>query len=292
TQLQVPAELVEPLRAVRFGEDRLAVHSGRDAPRLWVINKLGQVERQIELDGPLEADPVLLEAGIVLPLPGRLAMIGRGSASVQDFPAPTDDDRPPAEWLHVAAADETQLIALDNLGRLLRVQYRAAPVRSLAPVTQRDLEQPAVAGFALHDGRLLIADVTGRLLVLDAVSLETLETVALDAPASNRPWIADGRLYVESGRSTLRCYEASAPLQELWSLDLEGSGLAGPPLAHDGQLLVARLDGTVLAVNPDSGEIEKRIEIGQTLAGGPQQIGQTLIVPAVDGSLCPVEFEE
>ncbi|MCH7989554.1 MAG: hypothetical protein IID46_10470, partial [Planctomycetes bacterium] len=48
-------------------------------------------------------------------------------------------------------------------------------------------------------------------------------------------------------------------------------------------------NGDVLAIDIDSGNVTKRIRLGQPAGMGPQQFGKHVIVPSIDGSLYRVD---
>ena len=70
-ELRLPVGLATPLDSVRFPDGRVAVWCGLPEPRMWILNTVGTIEQEIDLQKePLEAPPVLTEGGIVAPLPG------------------------------------------------------------------------------------------------------------------------------------------------------------------------------------------------------------------------------
>lgn len=289
-QLSLPESLNAPLRTAMLSDGRLAVAAGGESPRLWIVNQVGQIERQVELDGPLEADPAQFATGIVLPLPGKLRLIGPRSVDsrTEDYLAPIQKDQQP-HWIHVAALDEAHLIALDDQGRLAKIQRQTAPVPNLTAVGTIQLERLVDVPFLVDDGKLMLADSAGRLQMLDGATFEPLSEVALESPASQAPWAVGDRLYVEVGGKQLNCFEIKDKLKRLWNLSLDGVGVAGPPLLSKGALVVALQNGSLLNVNPDTGEVRRRLDAAQPLSLGPLQVGSMLVVPAVDGSVYHVE---
>ncbi|GIT29369.1 MAG: hypothetical protein Ct9H300mP1_14150 [Planctomycetaceae bacterium] len=79
-ELRLPVGLATPLDSVRFSDGRVAVWCGLPEPRKWILNTVGTIEQEIDLQKePLEGPPVLTEGGIVAPLPGRLKLVARGA---------------------------------------------------------------------------------------------------------------------------------------------------------------------------------------------------------------------
>jgi hypothetical protein len=288
--LKLPENLDGPLGAAALKNGRFAVYCGLPQPALWVVNRQGQIERQVKLDEPLEANPVELGAGIVLPLPGRLKLVGSGTggAPVEDLQSPVAKERN-IRWVHLAAIDDTQLAAVDSQGKLARVQLRNTPVPHLAEAAKLEFEQPLDVPFEIQQGRLALADASGRLQVLDAATLESRGTAQLPAAASNAPWTVGERLYVETGGDQLHCFQLEPELKPLWNVPLDGVSLAGAPIVFHNRLIVAKQNGDVCAVDPNEGKIAGVVHTRQPLVLGPQQLGESVLVPAVDGSLHRVE---
>ena len=285
--LKLHENLRDPLRAVLLSDGRIAVHCGAPEPRLWIVNQAGQIEQQTKLDEPLEADPVVMGTGIVLPLPGKLRYVGRQSstARVEDFVAPVAKERK-TTWVQLAALDENQLIAVDSQGKLARIQNRQ---QHLAEASKLQLDDSLDVNFCVHDGKIMLADAKARLRVLDASSMDTLSETKLDAPASNSLWLAGDRLFVETGREHLQCFAVKPELKRLWSVPLEGNPLAGEPLVSGKLLILARKNGDVWTLDPAAGSVGRRVNVGQPLSLGPMKTGNFLVVSSIGGSLYRVE---
>lgn len=284
--LKLPADLTEPLRATTLADGRIAVHCGGAQPKLWLVSATGQIERSLDLPAPLETHPVVLPRGIVLPLPGRLRLIPVDSdeGTVEDYIAPLGQN-PPAAWAWLGVIDDTQLLAIDGTGRVLRIEARDSPVRHLFEVTGTSLGAAVDVAPILHDGQLLVA-AGRRLRAFDVSTLETLAETELPQPASNALWSIGNRLLVETGRDTLRTFDLTADLKPGWTVPLAPSvGLPGPPLRLDNRLILAQRDGTLQTVDWEAGTPQQRQTFPLPLTGGPRQIGDVTVVPTLDGSL-------
>ena len=79
-ELRLPVGLTAPLDSTRLSDGRVVVWCGLPEPRMWVLNTVGTIEQEVDLQKEaLEAAPVLTEGGIVAPLPGRLKLVARSS---------------------------------------------------------------------------------------------------------------------------------------------------------------------------------------------------------------------
>ena len=290
-QLNLPEDLREPLRATTLADGKIVVSSAGSPPRLWIVNAARQIERRLDLEQPLQAHPVALRDGLVLPLPGRLRLwsTSGSGARVEDYVAPVEMDQQPA-WSHLLAADQEHVLAIDGGGRLARIQFRSAPVPHLFEVAAVDLGGPVDVAPTLHDGKLFVADGT-RLQALDAANLEPLGEIELDAPATNAIWTMGERIYVESGRRTLHCFELDGEWKPVWStaLGTAGESLAGAPVLHADQLLISLQGGALWSLNPGDGTVQSRTPLPQPIERGPLPLGDHLIVAAADGSLYRVD---
>jgi hypothetical protein len=284
-QVPVPEGLTESLSATRLRDGRLAISCGGSEPRLWIVGN-DAVIRETKLEHRLQADPVSFGPGILLPLPGRLRLVGRnGDAAIaEDLPAPITDSTS-AEWRAVVPLDDSQALALNSRGRLSRIQFRTSTVAHLAEVANWDAGQPVDGGLALDRGRALLADTKGRLILLDAATFEPRGQFDLQRPASQSPWIVGDQAFVEVAASQLVCCDLTQGLAKQWEIPLDGESLAGAPIRHADHLLIALSSGRILLIEPASGEIKRTLDLEQRIGFGPEFWGEQMIVGLVDGSL-------
>jgi outer membrane protein assembly factor BamB len=238
---------------------------------------------------------VAIAGGIVLPLEGRLSFIPlqAGGPKVDDYTRPlnpnaTDAQKPP-QWMHLEVLDDTQFIAVDSAGALMRFQYRTDPRPHLFEVRNLALKSPVNVPLAVSDGMVVFADAQRQLHVMDGQSFQILGSAPLEGDATNAVWMAGGKVYVETNRSQLSAYEITPQPKKLWTLSLENSGLAGSPILVGSMLLVAKQNGDVLLVDPAAGTVSERHTAGQSLVATPFTFGNHLLAPSLDGSLYSLE---
>lgn len=285
----VPEGLNDSLSASRLGDGRLAIWCGGSEPRLWITGN-DAVIRELKLTQPLQAAPVSFGPGVLLPLAGRLRLVGRnGDAPIaEDLPAPVSESAA-ATWQSVVPLDDTQALALNSHGRLARIQFRTSPVAHLAEITDWEAGRPVDQKLAVDRSRALVVDAAGRLVLLDASSFEPLGEFMLDQPASQAPLSVDDQAFVEVGGSKLVCFDLTQRLARQWELPLNGASLLGSPARLAGKLLIAFVDGRLLLVDPMNGEVTSTVDLKQRLGFGPQLWGQHVIVGTLDGSLLVVD---
>jgi len=293
--IEVPAGTRSPLRACaldgsRGGAGGIAVDCAEPKPTLWIVSQGGQIGSRIGLEHPLEASPVRLGAGLVLPLPGRLrlASSSSGLSIAEDFVAPVEGGKA-AAWKQVVRLGENELLATDARGRLRRLQFRTEPMRHLAEVVTRQADRPIDAGIAVAGSRIAYADADAVLHVLDAATLEPIFTEKLSAPAVGGLWTAGSLLLVETRDHQLRGYELNGPPKLRFKMPLADAGPAGPPAMVGDRLIIAGRDGNVLSLDPSSGAVTAKINVGQPLSGGVTIVEGHTVVASIDGSLYHVE---
>jgi outer membrane protein assembly factor BamB/pSer/pThr/pTyr-binding forkhead associated (FHA) protein len=279
-----------PLRATRLHNGKLAVESAGPKPALWLIGAGGQSAGSFGLEKPLEAPPVELAAGLVLPLPGRLRLVNPNSGlpTAEEQPAPLEKGKP-ARWTSVVRISDTELVALDSRGRLSRFQYRTEPQHNLAEAVSKELDKLSESGLVVLGSRLAYADTGGTVHFLDAVTLEPVAAHKLPAGAVGRLLTAGPLLVVETQDHQLAVYDASGPTKALFLTSLGETGPSGPPALIRGRLVIANRDGTVVSFDPAQGTVVGRVAVEQPLAGGVLSVEGHAVVSTIDGSLCRVD---
>ena len=284
-QVTVPEGLREALSAVRLSDGRLAIFCSGPESRVWLTGADGTV-REYKLAAALEAPPVALGPGLLVPLEGRLRLFNRNTDSriAEDLPAEVTESET-ARWRSVVAVDEAHALALTVAGRLSRVQYRTAPVAHLAEVTHWDAGRPVDQPLAVDRNRVVVTDTSGRTVLLNASSFEPLAEATLPSPAVRGPMLVGERVVVEIADGSLLCLDAGRGLAVLWDLPLDGANIVGTPLDHEGNWLIALSDGRVVIVSPADGAVRKTVTLSQRLAFGPQRWGPQVVVGTLDGTL-------
>tara|TARA_Y100000588_G_scaffold372201_1_gene444485 strand:+ start:7032 stop:10835 length:3804 start_codon:yes stop_codon:yes gene_type:complete len=290
-ELRLPVGLATPLDSVRFSDGRVAVWCGLPEPRMWILNTVGTIEQEIDLQKePLEAPPVLTEGGIVAPLPGRLKLVARGAGQgpAREFTAPVEGGKK-RRWEKTVGIDSKHLLVLDGGGELVRLEYRTAPAPHLYPVSKIQLNAPLDRDPLVYQGRVVLATSDRKLQLLGAADLQVVASVDLPAAATAGPWVVGKRVLVETGQNQLVCLDPAENLKVLWTAKTNGQSVAGAPLSVEGRLLVAFDDGRVVVVNSADGQFGRSVELGQPVALGPRVYGKKILVSSIDGTLYRIE---
>lgn len=284
TTLALPVGLATPIGTTTFSNGRLAAWCGGSEPRLWQLNGDGILTRESKLPEVLEAAPILLSGGILLPLPGKLRLI-----ESTEFNRPSEDlmlkvdPQQPTRWKGVLALDNKQAIAVTDQGRVIRAQVRAEPVPHVAEVTALELKATVEQAPVLIGDRLFV--ITGKVLrCLDVGTLEKRSEAALPEVVSQGPWVVDDGLMMVCGRDQLISVTGDKVVVK-WTQKLTHGALAGAPLKKGDLLLMASQTGDLTLRSVANGDVVRSVAVGQPLALGPLSVQDQTFAATLDGSL-------
>jgi hypothetical protein len=287
--LELPSNLTQPLRATALPDQRMVVAATGDTSVLLMFNSAGQLTSKITIDAQPETDPVLLDVGLVLPLPSKLKVqsLTGGRKPVVDWVAPIGEGLH-QRWSHLVRIDGRELIAIDQSGLLSRIQYRDGDVSHLAEVAKLQLDTPIDTRPFQSGEFLFVADAKGNCRQLNIHSFDIDGERALPAPVRNL-WQLGNGLVAYAGDRRLYCLSEGKGLPERWTLDLGNLEPIGPLIVKDETVWIAARNGTVLALNASNGKEVRRVTLPQTLSLGLRQIGDLLVAIAVDGAIYKIE---
>ncbi len=279
----------EPLAATPICGGKIAVICGGKEPKLWITNPIGKVEAEVVLDDSPVGPPVPLAGGVVVPFGGKLRVLAVPNVGrIDDYLATVGNQAVKQSWTTVMSIDPTHLAVIDTAGKLSRLEYRAAPKPGLQQLESIAIGQPVDVQPLFDKGRLIVTDASGRLQIVNANGFERVADAKLDSPAVGKLALAGARLLVTTSADTLECYD-TANLKKLWSMPASSALLADSAISEKGNLIVALTNGTVLSLNPDTGEVVKSVVLDHLIESGPTRIGKFIVVGTVDGSIQRIE---
>jgi hypothetical protein len=133
---------------------------------------------------------------------------------------------------------------------------------------------------------MFLATTDGKLVMLQASTLEVLAEADLGIIPSAQPKVAGGFVFVELANKEVRVFKIEEGLPPAAAFQLEGHSLASDPLLlTNGGCLVARTDGAIIRMNSDGTISDAIVKLGQSIQQGPLSINGQIIVIAKDGSL-------
>ncbi|QDT54825.1 outer membrane biogenesis protein BamB [Caulifigura coniformis] len=291
-RLPLNEELVDPLLATTLGEGQLAIAGGLPEPKLWIVNRLGQIERTATLASPLQAAPVAMGKAILAPVNGRLQLLQAqgGQAAAQEYRLPGDLSGP-TKWVQVFAADADSAAGVLENGIVLGVRLQKSPQAHLIESARYSLEAPLVSKPHFGGGMLAVAGANGRVAVLAAENLEPRGEAAFAGPIASGPWLAGEFVFVEPGDGTLQARSIARDLPAAWSLPLQNDRVAGAPIVRGADLLIPLQSGRLVRCDLASGEVRGATDLHAVLAGSPLVIGNGIYLTTLDGSLIRVPEE-
>ena len=252
SRFRLPEKLTSPVGGVALKDGRVAAWCGAPEPSMWTFTATGQLERKWTLpDGP-QLPPVALDGGVVFAMPGRLHISATaGGRAAEDYrAAQTQDQQQP--WKSLTAISPTQVLAVTADNKFVRVEYRATPRPQLAELSVTNVPYVIELPPAVSGGFLFLATTDGKLVMMQASTLEVLAETDLGMIPGAVPKVAGNFVFVELANKEVRVFKIEDGLPPAGSFPLDGHALAGDPLLlSDKSYLIARTDGAMIRMNPD-----------------------------------------
>ena len=178
------------------------------------------------------ADPIAWGSGVLIPgLDSRAYLIDplTGRSQAEPFVPKFDRDRQ-GTWFSPARLDKDTVVLADDVGRVIRLELKTAPVARLVGETERLLDHRIIAGPASTGNAVIVATADRHVRALAARDLSPVGSWALDAPLAGRAdrhrrdVLCHGS--IRGGHGFLR------DGQRTWSIQLD-SAVVGAPVVVD-----------------------------------------------------------
>ncbi len=286
SRFRLPDKLTSSVGGVVLKDGRVAAWCGAPEPSLWTFTATGQLERKWTLpDGP-QLPPVALESGVVFAMSGRLHISAtEGGLAAEDYrSAQTQDQQQP--WKSLTAISPTQVLAVNADNQFVRVEFRSTPRPQLAELSVTNVPYMIELPPAVSGEFLFLATTEGKLVMMQASTLQALAETDLGVISGAVPKVAGNFVFVELANKEVRVFRAEDGLPQAAAFQLEGHALAGDPLLlPDKSILIARTDGALIRMNSDGSISDLIVRLGQEIQQGPLDINGQIIVIGRDGSL-------
>ena len=285
SRFRLPDKLSTAVEGVVLKDGRPAAWCGSPEPSMWTFTNTGQLERKWVLPDSPQIPPVAIDGGVVFAMPGRLHISATaGGKPAEDYrSSQTADGQQP--WKSLTAISANQVLAVTGDNSFVRIEYRATPRPQLTEVSVTKMPQIIEVPPASANGFLFVATVEGKLLLMQASSLEILAEVDLGGVPSAAPKIAGEYVFVEVANQEVKVFHIENSLPPTGVFRLDGNPLAGAPLPLSDGFLVVRRDGMIMKLDATGATTLSSKSLGQLVQQGPLLInGQTLVV-GHDGSL-------
>lgn len=292
SHFRLPEKHTSPIGGLAMQDGRLAAWCGAPEPSMWTFTPTGQLERKWTLPDAPQLPPVALNSGVVFAMPGRLHISGSASGqAAEDYrAAQTQDQQQP--WKSLTAVSPTQVLAVTADNKFVRAEYRATPRPQLAEVSVTNVPYAIELPPTVSGGFLFLATTDGRLVMMQAATLEVLAETDLGMIPSARPKVAGNFVFAELANQEVRVFRIDDGLPSAGTLQLEGYPLADDPLLlPDNSCLIGRTDGTLIRMNSDGTVSDSVQMLGQAIQRGPQYINGRIVVVAIDGSIYQLDSQ-
>ena len=290
SRFRLPEKLTSSVEGLVLKDGRPAAWCGAPEPSLWTFTTTGQLERKWPLPDVPQVPPVAIDGGVVFAMPGRLHISAvAGATTPADFQsAKTQDQQQP--WKSLTALSNTQVLAISGENEFIRVEYRATPKPQLAEVSVTKMPQIVEVPPTAANGFLLVATAEGKLLLMQASTLEILAEADLGGVPSASPKVTGEHVFVEVAHQEVRVFHLDNTLPQTGSISLQGFTLSGAPVAlPEGGFLAGRSDGLLIRLDANGAATEVARNLGQALQQGPALIYGQILVVGLDGSLYIVD---
>ena len=286
SRFRLPDKLTSEVGGVALKDGRVAAWCGAPEPAMWTFTSTGQLERKWTLPDAPQLPPVALDGGVVFAMPGRLHISAiAGGQTAEDYRASqTQNQQQP--WKSLTAISSTQVLAVNADNQFVRAEFRATPRPQLAELSVTNVPYLIELPPAILGDFLFLATTDGKLVMLQATTLERLAEIDLGTIPNAMPKVAGGFVFVEVANKDVRVFKTEGGLPQTASFPLDGHALAGDPLLlSDLSYLIARTDGKLIRLNPDGTVSDSVVQLGQAIQQGPLNINGQIIMIAQDGSL-------
>lgn len=254
----------------------------------------------LQLPGKLSAPPTLFAGGWLAPIDLGQVLLLDASGEPQAVPfQPTIELGSATNWLPVTVGEVDGKPAALVASRQGAVHRLVVDNRGIAPrlVAAASLKIPetTLGASPVMAGEFIAVATQKPELIVYSLDLQEIARVPLAAPAIWGPHSVDqstATILVGTADGQLKSIDLTAPEQPLWQTTLATNQLIGSPMLSDGALLLASRQGDLLSLDPASGELTARYDLGQPLltamniAGGTNaNTASRWLASGSDGSL-------
>jgi hypothetical protein len=248
---------------------------------------------RVTLPSPLAARPILWGGDLLVPgIDGRVYLIDPRTGGPQADPLlPSYTGDGPLEWLDPAHLDADAVALADRSGIVRRLVREDGDRPSLVVEAEVALGQGLVAPPGSTVDTIILATADGWIRALAARDLSPAGAWELDAPLALGP-------FTDKESGTVMVADASGKViafgpggERLWTIDLEGDTLAGAPSIGGEEVWLLTLGGRLHRRSRLDGAPIGEFELTPLPDGGPERIGNALVVPVGPGTIRPMSPE-
>ncbi len=250
---------------------------------------------RLALPDPLGGRPIALGGGILVPTNlGQVFLLDpiSGGKLAETF-QPALDGRTKFTWTAPAAVAEDRVVLADGQsGAIYHLSIKGQPTPQLALVGKGELSTPIASPVGAIGEVVYVVDSQHMLRVFQLPRLTELEADRQTLPG-RCVWgparVADHVMLVadDGEHARLLCLDGSGKL--LWQSEFPTGTPAGSPVKVAQQYVLAFADGTLWGIDPATGQVRGKTELGRPLGTGPIRLGSKLLLGGHDGNLYLVD---
>jgi hypothetical protein len=234
---------------------------------------------------PLTAPPIAFADGLLVADPaGQFSLVdaARGKLLAASYQAPISLGSELTWCKPAVVPGKREAVVADSAGHIYRLGIADKPVPNLAPLAAGKLSAPAVGEVAICGEYAVVPDADGNLSTLTLADLKPAKSFSLGGRVAWGPRRVGDAVLVATEHE-LFCLDKRPELA--WHAPLENCIPLDTPLEHGNEFTLATSDGVVARIDLATGEVRKKVDLEQPLAGGPIASGANLILSSPDGSL-------
>ena len=233
------------------------------------------------------ADPIAWGSGVLIPgLDSRAYLIDplTGQSQAEPFVPKFDRDRQ-GTWFSPTRLDKDTVVLADDVGRLIRLDLKTAPIARLVGEAVRVLDQRIIAAPASTGNAVIVATADRHVRALAARDLSPVGSWALGAPLAGHPIRSGETCFVMDRSGGVMAFGRDG--QRAWSIQLD-SAVVGAPVVVDQLVWFLTQGGKLHVLALSNGQKREQLELGALPSGGLLMAGKQEIVPAGKGVIRPV----
>ena len=289
SRFRLPEKLSSNVDGIVLKDGRPAAWCGTPEPSMWTFTSTGQLERKWTLPAAPQVPPVAIDGGVVFAMDGRLHISATaGGKPAEDYRSSQSQDQQ-QPWKSLTAISATQVLGITSDNQFVKVEYRATPRPQLKEVSVTKSPHLIEVPPAAANGFLFLATVEGKLVLMQASSLEVLAEVDLGGIPSAAPQVAGEHVFVEVAGQDVKVFHIDNTLPLTGSIKLDGHSLAESPLAVATGFLLARTDGALIQLDANGVPTGGKKSLGQSLQKGLMEVNGQIVTVGLDGSLYVID---
>lgn len=238
-------------------------------------------------------DSVVAGGGLFVPLDsGRAVLMNWNTGGLLGSPfQPASEPSVSVRWTTPIPLpdDPEQLVIADSRQKL----YRLRAGDQIRELSQVDLETPLLGPAAVIGGTMVASSAgpsADYLVGYHMADLRERFRRLLDGRVDWGPVSGGDRVWIRTDDGTLRGFDESG--NATVEVTLPPGRLVGEPVEVGRQLVFAGRRGWLIAIDPDTGDVQGSIDLGQPISATPLPLpGERLLVPGEEGLIYLSELE-